>query len=272
MPRVSKKTAVARKNWGSAVKFIKLGTKRGLAILTPRKKKRKTEIECICITQTQTRSYPDDPDDDFFLSPGRSIARGFDDLPEARSQFGLFSTNTRLSPSKSSSLGRFWSDFTPRLLDKFSPSRKSTTPRVFDDDESILAHRSPRPARMFDDTSSSDSDSLDFRFTPGAKNDSTDFASSINHQASVDSASLDSASSHDNPAYADTDGRLREAPTIEAARAALADIGKVLRPPRKKGPGYIDPHLDPFTESRIKGIQSLLALYTLTRCPSGCDI
>ncbi|KAJ7165269.1 hypothetical protein C8R46DRAFT_865640, partial [Mycena filopes] len=57
-------------------------------------------------------------------------------------------------------------------------------------------------------------------------------------------------------------GRLREAPTVEAALAALGDIGKVLRPPRKKGHGYIDPHLDLFTWSRIKGIQNLLALYT----------
>ncbi|KAK7015444.1 hypothetical protein R3P38DRAFT_2369160, partial [Favolaschia claudopus] len=63
-------------------------------------------------------------------------------------------------------------------------------------------------------------------------------------------------------AAARLDGRLREAPSIEAARAALADIGKVLRPPRKKGPGYIDLKLDPFTRSRIQGIQSLLALYT----------
>ncbi|KAJ7720590.1 hypothetical protein DFH07DRAFT_712612, partial [Mycena maculata] len=58
------------------------------------------------------------------------------------------------------------------------------------------------------------------------------------------------------------DGILRQAPTVESALKALADIGKVLRPPRKKGPGYIDPNIDPFTRSRIEGIQSLLALYT----------
>jgi hypothetical protein len=48
-------------------------------------------------------------------------------------------------------------------------------------------------------------------------------------------------------AAANADGHLRKAPTVAAALEPLADIGKVLRPPRKKGPGYIDPQLDPFT-------------------------
>ncbi|KAE9389760.1 hypothetical protein BT96DRAFT_796455, partial [Gymnopus androsaceus JB14] len=52
-----------------------------------------------------------------------------------------------------------------------------------------------------------------------------------------------------------------EAPTIQEAEAALKDINKVLRPPQKAGPGYIDPGLDPFTQSRIKGVESFLALY-----------
>ncbi|KAJ7893689.1 hypothetical protein B0H14DRAFT_3666320 [Mycena olivaceomarginata] len=44
-------------------------------------------------------------------------------------------------------------------------------------------------------------------------------------------------------------GHLREAPSVEAACAALSDIGKILRPPRKKGHGCVDPQLDPFTQS-----------------------
>ncbi|KAJ7879859.1 hypothetical protein B0H13DRAFT_2345857 [Mycena leptocephala] len=145
---------------------------------------------------------------------------------------------------------------------------------------------------MFDDGSSSDSsraNSLDFHFT---RRNSVDFASlkpadSVSPKpvdaTSLDSSSLDSASVHSSRvpptlpvtdadlaararerelAAANADGRLREAPTLQATLDALKDIGKVLRPPRKKGYGYIDPKLDPFTRSRIEGIQSLLALYT----------
>ncbi|KAJ7886305.1 hypothetical protein B0H13DRAFT_2535256 [Mycena leptocephala] len=305
MPRLSKKKSAARKNWDAAVNSIRTGTKRALEILTPRKKKRRIgdDKENARNTESVLDQPPDDdisetgsfgtrscPDDDFFTTPGPSFVRDFDRLPtDARSQFGIFSADTRVSPAKSTSLGaksaslgRFWKDLPPRLLNKLSPSRRSASPRVFDDNDSILAQRSPRPARMFDDTSSvSDSDSLDFHFTSRRHNGSIDYASSINPPDSVDSASLDSVSRNNSPtsplpteaelaeraqqrekAAAATEGRRREAPTIEAARAALQDIGKVLRPPRKKGPGYIDPHLDPFTRSRVEGIQSLLALYT----------
>ncbi|KAJ6483127.1 hypothetical protein C8R45DRAFT_1148855 [Mycena sanguinolenta] len=220
-------------------------------------------------------------DDDPFTAPRSRLVRGFDGIPdEAHPQFGLFSTNTRSSPSKSSSLGRFWSDFTPHVLKFFLPSPKSTNPRIFDDDESILAQRSPCPTRMLDDSSSfanSEFDSLDFDFSPA------DFVSAVHpgDSASLDSLSIALADATDpgptfsSPTDADlaeharqreevaakSDGQLREAPTIEAARAALDDIGKVLRPPRKKGHGYIDPELDSFTRSRTEGIQSL-ALYT----------
>ncbi|KAJ6524969.1 hypothetical protein B0H19DRAFT_1276328 [Mycena capillaripes] len=292
MPGVSKKKKAARRNWAGAVNSIKSGTKRALAILTPRKKRRRigtdkeNDAEIISndassgdIPETRSFETRSCPDDDFFLTPGPSVARGFGDLPaDARSHFGLFSTGTKLSPSKSSSLNRFWSDFTPRLLNKFSPSRKSIDPRVFDDDESILAQKSPRPARIFRLTPSSeslDSDDPHFQFTPAAR-----------PRTSVDSMSLDSASIHSDstpagfPPMTDADladatrqrahsaaardGRIREAPAIEAALDALKDIGTVLHPRRKKGPGYVDPHLDPFTKSRIEGIQSLLALYTHT--------
>jgi hypothetical protein len=123
---------------------------------------------------------------------------------------------------------------------------------------------------MFDDSSSTDSDSLDFHFTSGPHlsadymssnyREAVDFASlNTADSASLDSMSLDSVSVHnlDIPlsqpvtdadlakrarqrelAAAKSDGQLREAPTVEAALAALNDIGKVLRPPRKRGPGF----------------------------------
>ncbi|KAJ6536875.1 hypothetical protein B0H19DRAFT_962801 [Mycena capillaripes] len=137
---------------------------------------------------------------------------------------------------------------------------------------------------MFDDRSSlSSSDSQDFDITSNGGTSSSQPRNSIDGTSLNSVNSLNSASIHDNSdavsppltdadlaerarqreqAAANADGHLQEAPTVEAALAALAEVGRVLRPPRKKGPGYIDPRLDPFTRSRIEGIQSLLALYT----------
>ncbi|KAJ6629861.1 hypothetical protein B0H10DRAFT_1903748 [Mycena sp. CBHHK59/15] len=216
--------------------------------------------------------------------PGRALLATSMIFPPTRAPNLGSSRRIRVPPPRNHHL---WVDSgVPRVLKKHSPSPKSTNPPIFDDDESILAQRSPRPARMLDDTSSltdSESDSFDFQFSPA------DFTSSINlaDSASLDSVSLGSVKGSTLPgpgptslpttdadlaerarqrqqAAAQSDGRLREAPTIEAARAALADIGKVLRPPRKSRPGYIDPEINPFTRSRIEGIQSLLALYTHT--------
>ncbi|KAJ7754820.1 hypothetical protein B0H16DRAFT_1458856 [Mycena metata] len=206
MPRPSKKSAAARNNWDKALGSIKAGTKRALSILTPRKKNRKIETEKENETETIYTLPPSEdaanlpsptascPDDEFFLSPGPKLPRALDDLSsDARAQFGLFHTNTHVSPSKSSSLGRIWHDFTPRLLGKLSPSRKSVDSRVFNDNESILAQRSRGPVRMLGDTSNfdSDQDSLDFELTLGPAS----FISSINPRESVDFMSLRSADS-----------------------------------------------------------------------------
>ncbi|KAJ6594785.1 hypothetical protein B0H19DRAFT_1057015 [Mycena capillaripes] len=145
---MSKKKKAARRNWAGVVNSIKLGTKRVLAILTPCKKKRRISTDKENGTEVisndassgdipKTRSFEtcSCPDDDFFLMPGPSITCGFGYLPaDACLHFGLFFTGTKLSPSKSSSLNRFWSDFMPRLLNEFLLSQKSTDPRVFDDD------------------------------------------------------------------------------------------------------------------------------------------
>ncbi|KAJ7934097.1 hypothetical protein B0H13DRAFT_2306119 [Mycena leptocephala] len=104
MPRPSKKKAAAQNNWQSAVAFIKTGTKRALAILTPRKKKRKIAVDKENDNDSiLSHSPPDDisetrsfetrscPDDEFFQSPGPSLVPGFNDLPtDARSQFWFF--------------------------------------------------------------------------------------------------------------------------------------------------------------------------------------
>ncbi|KAJ7445373.1 hypothetical protein B0H11DRAFT_2249507 [Mycena galericulata] len=269
MPAVSKRKAASRQSWDTAMSSIKTGAKKVIQIITPRKKKRrKIEMEKendadiaedSDILDTQSLYGPSQPDDDVFLSPEpATFIPDFGDLPmEAHSQFGAFSTHARISPSKSSVLGRIWHDFTPRLLSKLSPSRKSAM--LANDSTSILNS----------DTSSN------FVLSP---DDPIDSASS----KSVDSASLKSLP--DTPVITDAelaerarlreqaaktaDGHLREAPSVAVANAALVDLGKVLRPPRKKGPGYIDPKIDPFTRSRIEGMRNFLALYANPKSPT----
>ncbi|KAJ7765903.1 hypothetical protein DFH07DRAFT_955567 [Mycena maculata] len=290
MPAVSKRKDASRQSWDAAMGSIKTGAKKVIKIITPRKKRRKIETEKendvdiardSNILDTQSLYGPSQPDDDVFLSPElATFIPNFGDLPmDAHSQFGAFSPHARVSPSKSSTLGRIWHDFTPRLLSRLSPSRKSAVnQRGFDDDESILAARSSRPARMLAKDSSSilNSDtSSNFMLSP---DDSIDSASS----KSVASASL--KSTPDTPVISDAelaerarlreraaktaDGHLREAPSVAVADAALADLGKVLRPPQKKGPGYIDPKIDPFTRSRIEGMRSFLVLYANPKSPT----
>ncbi|KAJ7767518.1 hypothetical protein DFH07DRAFT_769612 [Mycena maculata] len=204
MPAVSKRKAASRQSWDTVMSSIKTGAKKVIQIITPRKKKRrKIEMEKendadlaedSDILDTQSLYGPSQPDDDVFLSPEpATFIPDFGDLPmEAHSQLGAFSTHAHISPSKSSVLGRIWHDFTPRLLSKLSPSRKSAVnQRGFDDDESILAARSSRPAQMLanDSTSILNSDtSSNFVLLP---DDPIDSASS----KSVDSASLKSMQS-----------------------------------------------------------------------------
>ncbi|KAJ7431497.1 hypothetical protein B0H11DRAFT_1941573, partial [Mycena galericulata] len=109
MPRPSKKQAAARNSWDKAVVSIKAGTKRALEILTPRKKKRKIDIgddndaESVHAgpsnnESVQSLSSPPGScrDEDFFQSPGPRLPHTLGDLPaDARSQFGIFSSNTR---------------------------------------------------------------------------------------------------------------------------------------------------------------------------------
>ena len=58
------------------------------------------------------------------------------------------------------------------------------------------------------------------------------------------------------------DGHIQEAPSLYSAKLAVDDLKPILRPPRKTGPGYIDPELDHFVQIRIEGMQGFLNLYT----------
>ncbi|KAJ7790807.1 hypothetical protein B0H14DRAFT_2625691 [Mycena olivaceomarginata] len=118
---------------------------------------------------------------------------------------------------------------------------------------------------MLDDAASSDSGSFVFYYSsaPPAELDTVSLDSiSITDKSPPTDGDLAEHARQCEAATANSDGWLREAPTVEAAHVALNDIGKVLRPLRKKGPGHIDPQPDPFTQSRLQGIQSLLTLYT----------
>ena len=51
-------------------------------------------------------------------------------------------------------------------------------------------------------------------------------------------------------------------PTLEDARLALADIKKVLKPPRKTGKGYKDPKIDLVLRGRLELMKMFLWQYT----------
>ena len=51
------------------------------------------------------------------------------------------------------------------------------------------------------------------------------------------------------------------APTIPAAQSALKDIALLLRPKWKKGPGHVDPGLNPLTQRRLQWMEAFLWAY-----------
>ncbi|KAJ7135031.1 hypothetical protein C8R43DRAFT_894625 [Mycena crocata] len=58
------------------------------------------------------------------------------------------------------------------------------------------------------------------------------------------------------------DGKLREAPTVVDALAALVDLRELMRPHRNTGRGYRDPGIDPFVRIRMEAMKIMLNFYT----------
>jgi hypothetical protein len=59
------------------------------------------------------------------------------------------------------------------------------------------------------------------------------------------------------------DGKLREAPTVELAALALADLKKMLQGnSRGKGGGYKDPNINPFVQHKLEAMHTFLYSYT----------
>ncbi|KAJ7753134.1 hypothetical protein DFH07DRAFT_710355, partial [Mycena maculata] len=58
------------------------------------------------------------------------------------------------------------------------------------------------------------------------------------------------------------DGKLREAPSVSSALAALKDLLELLHPRRKSGKGHIDPGIDPFVRLQMETMQTMLNFYT----------
>ncbi|KAF7969760.1 hypothetical protein HWV62_11377 [Athelia sp. TMB] len=56
-------------------------------------------------------------------------------------------------------------------------------------------------------------------------------------------------------------GTFLPAPGLLDAKSALEDLKRILRPPRKSGPGYEDPKLDPMFRERLEGMKQLLWTY-----------
>ena len=60
----------------------------------------------------------------------------------------------------------------------------------------------------------------------------------------------------------DTHANIHVVPTLIQAVAALKDLRKLLNPPRKKGPGHIDPEIDLFVRTQMEGMQATLNFFT----------
>ncbi|KIJ96797.1 hypothetical protein K443DRAFT_124304 [Laccaria amethystina LaAM-08-1] len=59
------------------------------------------------------------------------------------------------------------------------------------------------------------------------------------------------------------EGKLKEAPTLIQALAALKDLRDILNPPQKTGAGHKDPGFDLFVQQKVKGMMSLLNFYMM---------
>ncbi|THU82238.1 hypothetical protein K435DRAFT_823274 [Dendrothele bispora CBS 962.96] len=171
-----------------------------------------------------------------------------------------------------SGLGRETTGGLRRTLGAITPQKrkeyKSTTTLDIDAD-SLHAYPlfAPRSADLLDD----DHDSTIHKASSCPQTNSLAANSTIKEDCNSEWPLDDDGilpSSVDVPSPDDAPGRQREAPTLVEAQSALKDINKVLRPPRKKGPGYLDPKLDPFTQTCIKGMQSFLVLYTSPNSPT----
>ncbi|KAJ7691931.1 hypothetical protein B0H17DRAFT_1133457 [Mycena rosella] len=267
MPKPSGKAAASRKNWMGAVNAVKAGTKRVLEALSPREKKRGRQL---LRPKLMKRMSP--------TTRQMRIKPKHDHVEMLNSSHHPMDWHATLTVSPVMPVPNL-------VIFRRTPVCRHPNPAPpspsFDDDNSVLAYRSPRLARMFDVASISDSVSeysLDFILSP----DIPGFLPGTDCE-SLDSMSVKSTSRHlpdeqPHPApslfdwaeqarlcaekFKNTAGWQREAPSIEAARAALDNITRILRLKQKKGPRYIDSHLDPFTRFQIEGIQSLLALYT----------
>ena len=54
----------------------------------------------------------------------------------------------------------------------------------------------------------------------------------------------------------------RVPPSVEDAKEAYYHLSRILKPPRNKGRGYEDAHLDSYTRRRLEAIQTMINLYT----------
>lgn len=59
------------------------------------------------------------------------------------------------------------------------------------------------------------------------------------------------------------EGKQRQAPTLDQAKAALKDLKNILDPPQKTGAGHKDPSLDLFVWKKVQGMVSMLNFYMI---------
>uniref|UniRef100_A0A0W0FI22 Uncharacterized protein n=1 Tax=Moniliophthora roreri TaxID=221103 RepID=A0A0W0FI22_MONRR len=186
------------------------------------------------------------------------LACDFNDIPhESQSQFSFFSIRTSLLSTPCSRICFLHAqlrDWSPKHFHK--PTRYTHYQTGSSDSLEAYPKSVPHEASLLGTSDSNEHNSIDQNNYDSNVENST---LNINENSSGDIPSGEQPSHY---AQADADGQQCEAPMIAEALEALKDIRKVLHPPQKKGPGYINPELDPFTQSWIKGIESFLLLYT----------
>ncbi|KAJ7290992.1 hypothetical protein C8J57DRAFT_1586298 [Mycena rebaudengoi] len=199
----------------------------------------------------------------FILARIDNLARGAKAVierlsPRKKRRIGQQENEHPAGPSRSSSISEDAvqrSNYTDVFLEApttpLGPRRRATVESVLDEDDvSYLAGLSGAQSGEQSGDESGDNSGLD----------------SDDPETDLDEEMTRAAHAQDRPPPAPSthipDGKLREAPTVSDALAALLDLRELLRPHRQTGRGYLDPGIDPFVRIRMESMQIMLNFYT----------
>ncbi|KAJ7018838.1 hypothetical protein C8F04DRAFT_1277102 [Mycena alexandri] len=228
--------------------------------LSPRKKRRIGEKENGKASTSPSEMSTDRPIvdhimEDVFLTTSSNVgtlAPGHFPAP-----YGTYFHQTSTSETPMGPPAQFYHKFTLSPPPEPSKSYRATVEEVPDEDDvSILAAKSTHPANQ----STASLDSISSELSDRSETHANDIPA-FTQAAAADPESQDAyANVYD--AFAGP-GKLREAPTIPKAAAAVKDLTAALRgESRGVSGGYKDPKHDPFVRVRLEGMRIFLNLYT----------